>query len=127
MSKLSLGAPDILEETVALGESVQGVVALAHGTDEARESIDDVLTGNGPAVLVDFGDGDLARAVVLGLDDAVGGRALAGDVAVVGEKKLATRTGSTSLQTSIERKEIAYRSTISPRSFSIVAACDECC
>lgn len=80
MLNLSLGAPDVLEETIALGESVQGVVALAHGADEARESIDNVLTGDGPAVLVNLGDGDLARAVVLGLDDAVGGRALAGDV-----------------------------------------------
>jgi hypothetical protein len=34
------------------------------------------------AVLVDFGDGDLDRGVVLGLDDAVGSGALAGDVAM---------------------------------------------
>jgi hypothetical protein len=34
------------------------------------------------AVLVDFGDGQLHRGVVFGLDDAVGCRAFAGDVAI---------------------------------------------
>lgn len=40
-----------------------------------------VLSGDGTAVLVDLGDGDLDGAVVLGLDDAVGSAALARDVA----------------------------------------------
>ena len=40
-----------------------------------------VLAGDLTAVLVDLGDGDLDGGVVLGLDDAVGGRALPGDVA----------------------------------------------
>jgi hypothetical protein len=39
-----------------------------------------VLALDGTAVLVNLGDGDLDRAVILGLDDAVGGAALAGDV-----------------------------------------------
>jgi hypothetical protein len=77
---LPLGAPDVLEEAVALGEAVQSIVALAHGTDEAGQSIDDVLALDGAAVLVDLGDGDLARSVVLGLDDAARRGALAGDV-----------------------------------------------
>lgn len=77
---LALGAPDVLEEPVALSKAVQRVVALAHGADKAGEGIDDVLALDGPAVLVDLGDGDLARTVVLGLDDAAGRRALAGDV-----------------------------------------------
>lgn len=42
-----------------------------------------VLALDGTAVLVNLGDGDLNRSVVLGLDDAVGGRALAGDVTVI--------------------------------------------
>ncbi len=67
---LPLGAPDVLEEAVALGEPVQRIVALAHGADEAGQSIDDVLALDGTAVLVDLGDGELAGTVVLGLDDS---------------------------------------------------------
>ena len=81
MSRLSLGAPDALEEAVPLGEAVHGVVALGHGTNETGESVDVVLAGDLTAVLVNLGDGDLDGGVVLGLDDAVGGRALPGDVA----------------------------------------------
>jgi hypothetical protein len=77
---LALGAPDVLEQPVALSKAVQRIVALAHGANEAGESIDDVLALDGPAVLVDLGDGDLARSVVLGLDDAARRGALAGDV-----------------------------------------------
>jgi hypothetical protein len=73
---LSLSAPDVLEEAVTLGQSVEGVVALAHSSDEAAEGVDVVLALDGTAVLVNLGD----RAVILGLDDAVGGAALAGDV-----------------------------------------------
>jgi hypothetical protein len=80
--RLSLSAPDALDEAITLGQSVQGIVGLAHGTDEAAESVDVVLTGDGTAGLVNLGDGDLDGTVVLGLDDTVGGRALAGDVAV---------------------------------------------
>ena len=79
---LSLAAPDVLDEAVTLGQSVQGIVGLAHGADEAAEGVDVVLAGDGAARLVNLGDGDLDGGVVLGLDDAVGGRALAGDVAV---------------------------------------------
>ena len=78
-----LSAPDVLDDAVPLGEAVHGVVGLAHGADEAAEGVGVVLAGDGAAVLVDFGDVDLDGAVVLGLDDAVGGAALAGDVTVV--------------------------------------------
>jgi hypothetical protein len=81
-SDLSLAAPDVLDEAIALGQAVQGIVGLAHGTDEAAEGVDVVLARDGTARLVNLGDGDLDGGVVLGLDDAVGGRALAGDVAV---------------------------------------------
>lgn len=79
---LSLAAPDVLDEAVTLGQSVQGIVGLAHGADEAAEGVNVVLAADGAARLVNLGDGDLDGGVVLGLDDAVGGRALAGDVAV---------------------------------------------
>lgn len=115
---LSLSAPDALDKAVALGQSVEGVVALAHGSDETAEGVDVVLALDGTAVLVNLGDGDLDRAVILGLDDAVGGAALAGDV-----------TGdAVSVSLSFLRKSLnpiskvrSYRSTISPRSFSILA------
>jgi hypothetical protein len=73
-------APDVLEEAVALREAVQRVVALAHGADKAAQRVRLVLA-RVPAVLVDLADADLHRRVVLGLDDAVRGAALAGHVA----------------------------------------------
>ena len=78
-SLVSARVPDVLEEAVPLGEAVHAVVALAHGADKAAKSVDLVLASV-TAVLVNLGDGDLDRAVVLGLDDAVGRAALAGDV-----------------------------------------------
>ena len=79
-SHLSRSAPDVLQESISLCEAVQGIVALAHGADETAKGVDLVLAG-GAAVLVNLCDGKLDRGVVLGLDDAVGGRALAWDVA----------------------------------------------
>ena len=73
--------PDVLEETVALRKAVHAVVGLAHGAHEAAEGVGLVLAGVA-AVLVDLGDGELHRGVVLGLDDAVGCAALAWDVPV---------------------------------------------
>ena len=112
-SHLALGVPDGLEETIALGKAVEGVVRLAHGANEAGESVDDVLALDGTAVLVDLGDGDLARTVVLGLDDAARRRALAGDVTVVVDYISNCLNHKINMTT--------YRSTISPRSFSILA------
>lgn len=76
-----LSAPDALQEAITLCQSVEGVVALAHGADETAESVDLVLAGVS-AVLVDLSDGDLDGGVVLGLNDAVGGAALAWDETV---------------------------------------------
>lgn len=81
-TNLSLCAPDALDQTITLSQSVQGIVGLAHGTDEAAEGVDVVLAGYGAARLINLGNRDLNGGVVLGLDDTVGGRALAGDVAI---------------------------------------------
>lgn len=78
---LLLSAPDALQETITLCQPVEGVVALAHRADEAAEGVDLVLAGVS-AVLVDLSDGDLDGCVILGLDDAVGCAALAGDQTV---------------------------------------------
>jgi hypothetical protein len=78
---LAATAPYILQQTITLRQSVQGIIALAHCSYEAAEGVYLVLAGVS-AVLVDLADGDLDGCVVLGLDDAVGGAALAWDVAV---------------------------------------------
>jgi hypothetical protein len=75
--------PDALDEAVALCEPVELVVALAHRPNEAAKGIDVVFALDCPAVLVDLGDGDLDRGVVLGFDDSIGSAALARDVAVL--------------------------------------------
>ena len=82
--RLSGSAPDVLEVAVTLSEAVDAVIRLAHGADEAAESVGLGLAVES-AVLVDLCDGDLDGTVVLGLDDAVGGAALAGDVTAVCE------------------------------------------
>ncbi len=83
-----LSGPDALQETVTLSEAVEGIVGLAHSADEAAESVDLVVTVV-TSVLVDLANGDLDRGVVLGLDDAVGGAALAWDQTVGGKQRLA--------------------------------------
>ena len=82
---LSGSGPDILEQTVTLSEAVQRVVALTHRTDETTESVIDGLAGETTS-LVNLSDRDLDGRVILGLDDAVGGAALARHVAIaIGE------------------------------------------
>jgi hypothetical protein len=66
-------APDALEEAILLCEPVEAVVALAHGAHEAAEGVDLIVAGVA-AVLVNLADADLDGGVVLGLDDASGGR-----------------------------------------------------
>jgi len=146
--RLSAGAPDVLEVAVTLSEAVDAVVGLAHGADEAAESVGLGLAVES-AVLVDLCDGDLDGTVVLGLDDAVGGAALAGDVTAACENmsaffcsaffsfclRLCVCVGvSCVLSLSLEgalwglrdgRTDQgivggSYRSTSSPRSFSMV-------
>jgi len=76
-----LRTPNVLEESITLGKSVQGIVALGSRSHESAESIDLVLAGIS-AVLIDLADADLRAGVVLGADDAVGCAAFAGDVAI---------------------------------------------
>ena len=78
---LAGSSPDVLEVSVTLSEAVQGVITLTTGTDETAQSVGVVLAGVA-TVLVNLADGDLDGGVVVGLDDAVGGAALAGHVAV---------------------------------------------
>ena len=79
----STRAPHILQETVALSQPVQRVVAFAHGPDESAERVRLVLP-RVSAILVDLADADLDRGVVLGFDDAVGSAALARDITAGG-------------------------------------------
>ena len=74
-----------------LAEAVERVVALTLVADRARDRDVGGLAGDDLAVLVDVGDGDLHRGVVLGLDQAAGRRALARHVQV---NKVALRTRS---------------------------------
>lgn len=103
-------------------EAVEGVVALTHGADETAEGVDLVVALDGAAVLVDLGDGDLDGTVVLGLDDAVGGAALAGDV-TTGSRSSVNKIGSSGK--AVEGSVRPYRSTISPRSFSILTVLED--
>jgi hypothetical protein len=66
-------APDVLEEAVLLCEPVEAVVALAHGADETADGVGLGLAGVA-TVLVNLGDADLDGTMVLGPDDATGGR-----------------------------------------------------
>lgn len=72
--------PDVLQQTVLLSQSVQGVVSLTSTSDVTAQSVGGGGTSNGSALLIDVGDVDLDRSVVLGLDNSVGGRALSWDV-----------------------------------------------
>lgn len=77
---LSSVRKDILEEALLLRKSVERVVRLALGANVAADGEGGVLAGNGAALLVNVSNVDLNRGVVLGLDDAVGGIALARNV-----------------------------------------------
>lgn len=80
VQNLSRVRPDVLEDSVLLSESVQRVVSLGSRSDVTGQSVGDVVTGDGSASLVDLGDVDLDRRVVISLDDSVSGRALSGNV-----------------------------------------------
>ena len=79
--------PHVLQVAVTLSQTVEGVIALTTGTNEAAQSVGLVLAGVA-AVLVNLANGELDGGVVVGLDDAVGGAALAGHVAVGRETML---------------------------------------
>lgn len=72
-NRLARRAPDRLEEAVLLCEPVEAVVGLAHGTNKAADGVDLVVT-RVAAVLVNLANAQLDRGVVLGPDDASGGR-----------------------------------------------------
>jgi hypothetical protein len=82
-SPLPRSAPDALEEAVLLCEPVDAVVALAHGAYEAAERVCLVLA-RVAAVLIDLADADLDGRVVLGFDDASGGRLAGISIAIRG-------------------------------------------
>lgn len=78
---LSLAAtrPDVLQQTIPLSEAVEGVIAFAHGANETGQSVDLIFAGV-TTVLVNLADRNLDRGMVLRLDDAIGRRALAGNI-----------------------------------------------
>jgi len=78
---LPLRTPHSLQQPISLRQSIQAIIALAPTPHESTQRINLVLAGVS-TVLVNLADGDLNAGVVFGLDDAVGGAALAGDVAV---------------------------------------------
>ena len=81
---LAAAAPDVLQQTIALCQSVQGIIAFAHCSYEAAKCVHLVLAGVS-SVLVNLSDGELNRSVVLCLDNAVCGAALSWDVPVGNE------------------------------------------
>jgi len=78
---LAASAPDVLQQPIPLCQSVQGVVGLAHCTNETAKRIDLTLASES-AILIDLSHGDLDGCVVLSLDDSVGSAALSWDVAM---------------------------------------------
>ena len=131
-TRLSAAAPHTLEVAVPLGEPVHAVVALAHRAHETAQGVGLVLAGVA-AVLVNVADGDLGGGVVGGLDDAVRRGALAGDVTFRRDRLSVCAFPSCLLAMggdSLARRWMAmrsrggsgqsYRSTSSPRSFSIL-------
>lgn len=77
---LAASAPNVLQETIPLCQSVQRIIRLAHCANETTECVNLALACES-TVLINLSDGDLDRGVILGLDDAVGCAALAWDVA----------------------------------------------
>lgn len=116
---LTLGTPDILQESIALRQAVQAVVALATSPNETAKGIRLAFTGIA-AILVNFADAKLDRSVVLSLDDTVRRAALAWDVAY---QLLARGFSKNNFRRNGNRVWVswgwAYRSTISPFSFSM--------
>lgn len=114
---LTASGPDVLQQTIALRQSVQGVVALAHSSYEAAKSVHLALSGES-AVLVNLADRDLDGSVVLGLDDAVCGAALSWDVTVKMNCQFLRDFDQSAVAVSFSQ---TYRSTSSPLSFSMFA------
>jgi hypothetical protein len=81
-SSLAAPTPHVLQQSIPLTQPIQRIITLAHRAHEAAQRIDLVLA-RVASVFVHLADGDLHRGVVFGFDDAVGGAAFAGDVAVL--------------------------------------------
>ena len=69
-----MSRPDDLQETDAGGQAVEAVVRLASLTHGSRNNVRLGASGDDTSS-IHLGDVDLHRGVVLGSDDAVGGRA----------------------------------------------------
>lgn len=78
---LAASAPHILQQTIPLRQPVQRVIALTHGSHESAESVNLALACES-TILINLANGDLDGCMILGLDNAVGGTALSGDVKV---------------------------------------------
>ncbi|KAH3662289.1 hypothetical protein OGAPHI_005539 [Ogataea philodendri] len=72
--------PDVLEQTILLSKSVQGVISLTSSSDVSTQSVGGVRAWDSSSFLVNIGNVDLDRSVVLGFDDSVSGRALSWNV-----------------------------------------------
>jgi hypothetical protein len=112
---LQTSAPYVLQQTISLRQSVQRIVALAHCSYEAAESINLGLACES-STLINLSDGDLNRCVVLGLDDAVGCAALAGDVA----EEIQEKSASTFLTKVISAVALGRWEYIQVNEFSLV-------
>lgn len=68
--------------TLLLGKTVERVIALTELADKAGQGEDGGLAGDHATVGIDVSNGNLNRSVVLGLNDAASGSALAWHVKV---------------------------------------------
>lgn len=72
--------PDVFQQTIGLGQSVQRVIGFTFGSDVTTQSISDVFTWNGSTFFVNFSNVDLNRSVIFSFDDSVGGRTFSWNV-----------------------------------------------
>ena len=72
---LAASTPYVLQHTIPLCQSVQGIIRFSHRPYESAESIDLALARE-PAILVNLANRYLNRGVILGFNDAIGSAAL---------------------------------------------------
>ena len=121
---LTAPAPHTLQEPIPLRQPVQTIITLRPRPDEPAQRIHLVF----PCVstlLVHFANTDLYARVILGFYDAVCCGALSGDV--TGDKgKLLVKRFEKEGWVNLRGEREAYRSTISPFSFSILSGVYGC-
>jgi len=78
---LAASAPNVLQQSIPLCQSVQRIITLAHRSYETAKGVNLALACES-TILINLADGDLNGCVVLCLNNAVGCAAFAGDVAV---------------------------------------------